>query len=441
MVADVQTQRDLELFEARDAGPSVFAAIDRTRTRAGRRHLRNILRHPLTDAEAIRDRQAAIRYFSAFDHQFSVPREQIEAVETYLDSNFATLTRGGVFGNLLESSWIALRYRDLLKHARDGILDVRRLLAAVHRLIEPLKGDHTPPSVKRLRSNVESLVGRINTGRLQRAESALAVLVVDRELRTQLLEDLRRLLAMLAEIDALAAAAILLQEEYSLSEVVEQSGPVFEGVDIWHPFLPEGVQNPVSLRGGQTLVFLTGPNMAGKTTYLKAVGICIYLAQCGLPVPAKRFAFAPVDHFVTGLSPEDNLREGISYFLAEIRRVKDVLQAVAAGRRTIAIFDEVFRGTNVADALEASKTVLVGCSKAKRSAFIFSSHLVELAEELKHLSSVEFRYFDGELEGHELHFDYRLRSGVSRKRFGMELLRREGLPDLLAAIPNGPVVA
>jgi DNA mismatch repair ATPase MutS len=222
---------------------------------------------------------------------------------------------------------------------------------------------------------------------------------------------------------------------------VEDSGPVLEGEGIWHPFLPKGTRNPVSLRAGQTLVFLTGPNMAGKTTYLKAVGICIYLAQCGLPVPAERFAFAPVDHFVTGLAPEDNLREGISYFLAEVRRVKDVVRAVAAGHRTIAIFDEVFRGTNVADALEASKTVLVGCSKAKRSTFIFSSHLVELAEELGGLPSVEFRYFDGELQGDELSFDYQLRSGVSKKRFGMELLRREGLPDLLAEIPHASAVA
>ena len=110
------------------------------------------------------------------------------------------------------------------------------------------------------------------------------------------------------------------------------------------------------------------------------------------------------------------------------------LELFEGGLRTIAIFDEAFRGINVADALEASKAVLVGCSRARRSTFIFSSHLVELADELSELDSVEFRYFDGELDGDDLRFDYRLRPGVSRKRFGMELLRREGLPELLAAI-------
>jgi DNA mismatch repair ATPase MutS len=400
-----------------------------------------MLRHPLTGPDAIRDRQEVIRYFAARGYQFSVPAQQIEAVQAYLDSNFDTLSRGRVLKAVLESSWIALRYRDLLDHARTGILDTRKLVAGAQRQLEALDRDDAPPAVRSLHEDLACLVERVGTDRLQRAESARAVLVVDRELRTALRDDLRQLLLLLAEFDAMAAAAVLLQEGYGLSEIVEDSGPVLEGEGIWHPFLPEGTRNPVSLRGGQTLVFLTGPNMAGKTTYLKAVGLCIYLAQCGLPVPAKRFALAPVDHLVTGLTPEDNLREGISYFLAEVRRVKDVVRAVAAGRRTIGIFDEVFRGTNVTDALEASKTVLVGCSKAEHSTFIFSSHLVELADELRDLDSVEFRYFDGELRGQELSFDYELRTGVSSKRFGMELLRREGLPDLLAEIPNASIVA
>lgn len=55
-------------------------------------------------------------------------------------------------------------------------------------------------------------------------------------------------------------------------------------------------------------MFLTGPNMAGKSSYLKAVGVCLYLSQCGLPVPAECFSCAPIDRLITGLSPKDNLR-------------------------------------------------------------------------------------------------------------------------------------
>jgi hypothetical protein len=217
MVADVQTQRDLEIFEARDAGPSVFAAIDRTRSRNGRRRLGDMLRHPLRGADAIRERQQLIRYFAACDHRFSVPSQQIEAVEAYLDTNFDTLSRSDALGTALESGWIALRYRDLLEHARSGILEVRRLLAAVRRQIEPLDRDDAPATARALHDELASLVDRIDTDRFQRAGSARAVLVVDRELRTELLDDLRRLLDRLAEIDALTAAAILEGEGFRLS--------------------------------------------------------------------------------------------------------------------------------------------------------------------------------------------------------------------------------
>lgn len=116
-----------------------------------------------------------------------------------------------------------------------------------------------------------------------------------------------------------------------------------------------------------------------------------------------------------------------------------MVAAVARGERTVAIFDEVFRGTNVTDALDATRTVLLGCSRARTSIFIFSSHLMELAEELEERSSVKFCCFEGDVEGSELRFDYQLRSGVSTQRFGMEVLRREGVPELLDAIPTSSV--
>lgn len=293
-----------------------------------------------------------------------------------------------------------------------------------------------PAQLGRLCQRIRELSDSVSAHDLQSAHSYVGVLEEDRRLRDDQRADLEDLLGALAELDALSAMSHLLDEGYCLTDIGEDGGTAVDGVGVWHPFLPGGVPNPISLRGGETLVFLTGPNMAGKTTYLRAVGVCVYLAQCGLPVPAQRFSLSPVDRFITGLSPEDNLREGVSYFLAEVRRVKEVVEAVVRGERTIAIFDEVFRGTNVTDALDASKAVLVGCSRAESSIFIFSSHLVELADELKDRASIKFCYFEGTLEGNRLSFDYRLRPGVSGQRFGMELLRREGVPGLLDSIPT-----
>lgn len=433
MITDVQTQRDLELFRARDGGASVLGTLDRTSTPGGRKRLSKMVDVPLATAEQIRSRQDSIRFLASANVPFPVPEELIKGARKYVESNYATLCAGGRIKRLADVAWIALRYPELIRFARAGLASTRQLMERVVRFVEAVSGAGLPSELAHIFDEIRAMDGDLRDV-IHGAHTRRAVLEADRTIRETFRRRMDQLMETVYELDALDSAAQLLREGYTLPEV-EDEGTHLEGEGLWHPFLPEAVANPVRLRGGETLVFLTGPNMAGKTTYLKAVGLALYLGQCGLPVPAQRLRFTPVDRFITGLAPEDNLRQGISYFLAEVRRVKEVVSAVARGERTVAIFDEVFRGTNVTDALEASKAVLLGCSRAPTSMFLFSSHLSELAEALADRESVKFCYFDGDLEGSELHFDYRLRPGVSSRRFGMELLRREGLPDILESIP------
>jgi len=437
MIVDAQTQRDLEIFRARDGGPPVMTALDRTRTRPGHRALNEALTTPQTDPAAIRGRQAAIDYLRECEIDFAIRPSSVEAVQAYLDSAYATVSHRGAIRQTVDSTWIALRYHDLLKHARGGIQALGRLLGETDRLLRRIDPPGAPGPLRELCDGIDHVTARVRARGIDRGGSYLRILAFDRELRTGLREELLGLLRALGELDMLCSTAELLDEGYTLPEIVDAPGAHVEAEGLWHPYLEKGVRNPIALHRGETLVFLTGPNMAGKTTYLRSVALCVYLAQCGFPVPARRLAFAPLDRLFTGLSPQDNLRTGISYFLAEVRRVKQVLEAVAEGRRTLAIFDEVFRGTNVADALDASRAVILGCARAGHSSFIFASHLSELAEELEEIDAVTLCHFDGRLGEAELRFDYRLRPGVSRKRFGMELLRREGLSELLEALPAG----
>lgn len=435
-IVDAQTQRDLEIFRARDGGPPVLAALDRTRTRPGHRVLSEALSEPLRDAAAIRGRQETLRYLRDREIDFAVRPSSVEAVQAYLDSAYATVSHRGPVRRILDATWIALRYRDLLKHARGGIGALGRLLGEADRLLRRIDPPGAPEPLRELCDGIDHVTALIRARGIYRGGSYLAVLALDRELRAGLRDELLGLLRGLGEIDMLCSTAELLDTGYALPELVDAPGAHVEGEGLWHPFLENGVRNPVALHRGETLVFLTGPNMAGKTTWLRSVALCVYLAQCGFPVPARRLAFTPLERLFTGLSPQDNLRTGISYFLAEVRRVKEVLAAVAEGRRTLAIFDEVFRGTNVTDALDASRAVIVACARAGHSSFVFASHLSELAEELEGIDTVTFHHFDGRLGEAEIRFDYRLRPGVSRKRFGMELLRREGLSELLEALPT-----
>jgi DNA mismatch repair protein MutS len=243
---------------------------------------------------------------------------------------------------------------------------------------------------------------------------------------------MQRMLHLVSELDALMAMAEALETfGLTLPEVVDEPRFTLEGEAIVHPFLPAPVANPVQVSGGESLVFLTGPNMAGKTTYLKAVAVSAYLAHVGMGVPASRLRISTLDGVMTSITPEENLRGGLSFFMAEVERVREVAEAVAGGGRILAMFDEVFRGTNVADARDASRLVILGFARSRTSGFVFSSHLVELAEDLRMESSVRFAFFEGRIEEGRARYDFRLREGVSSQRLGLQLLAERRVPDLL----------
>jgi DNA mismatch repair ATPase MutS len=117
--------------------------------------------------------------------------------------------------------------------------------------------------------------------------------------------------------------------------------------------------------------------------------------------------------------------------MAEVRRVREIVEGVLQWERSLVLVDEVFKGTNVKDALEASRLVIRGFSQNRTSGFIVSSHLVELAEELKDRESIQFSYFDGAIKDGQADYRYTVRSGVSDQRFGLHLLDQEGVPQLL----------
>jgi DNA mismatch repair ATPase MutS len=154
-------------------------------------------------------------------------------------------------------------------------------------------------------------------------------------------------------------------------------------------------------------------------------------------VPAKSFRFSPCDRLFSSIAVTDDLHGGISYFRAEALRVKAIAQAVTDGLRVIALMDEPFKGTNVKDAVDASRAVLRGLIDRPGNLFLVSSHLIELGDDMLASSRVDCRRFEAdEREGHLL-FDYVLRAGVSSQRLGMRVLLEEGIFTLLERARTG----
>ena len=240
---------------------------------------------------------------------------------------------------------------------------------------------------------------------------------------------IRGWLDAVGEFEALSALAGYAFEHPAdvLPEFVEQ-GPLFEAEEMTHPLLPaeKAVRNGVKLGAGLQLIVLSGPNMAGKSTFIRSVGVNAVLAQCGAPVRAKALKMSSVA-VAASICVLDSLSGGTSRFYAEIRRLK-VAEDLAAGEVPVLfLMDELLSGTNSHDRLEGTRLIVK--SLVDRGAIgIVSTHDLALAEipETMGERAANF-HFEDRLEEGKLIFDYKLKTGVVKTSNALELMRSIGL--------------
>jgi DNA mismatch repair protein MutS len=130
----------------------------------------------------------------------------------------------------------------------------------------------------------------------------------------------------------------------------------------------------------------------------------------------------------------DNIAKGESYFFNEVQRIKATVQKVTNGKKWLILIDELFKGTNVQDAMKCSSTVIEGLLKIKQSIFILSTHLYEIGDELKVHPNICFHYFETAVKDDQLSFSYQLKEGISNDRLGYLILKKEGVVGLLEGI-------
>lgn len=438
MRIDHDTLRDLEIHGGAPGVPGLVDHLNRARTRGGREAFRRRLTQPLESAAEIQAVQQTLRYIAAQRAVFeALPAEgQIADLTRYLNSRITTLgTLGGPAASF-ESLWIRLRYPDLYLEAKRGTQLVTAFLSTIRKLIADLE---EPPTL--LAAYVHEMQTMLRTSRLRllqarapRFGGPVNTFLRDRAARDGGRMPLRRLIELVFEIDALLSMSDVTVEKGYAFPTVDQDFRGIELRDLYHPFLQKPVVNDLQFAPGTRLVFLTGPNMAGKSTYLKACGIAVLLSHTGMGVPAREGRIGVLDRLVTAIRTEDNLRAGVSYFQAEARRVREVAQLLTDRRRCLVIADELFRGTNVKDACDASLTVLETFARVPNGFFLVASHLTELADALEQLRGVLLRCFDAALHEERVDFDYRIRSGVSAQRLGMKVLDKEGVLEILATL-------
>ena len=171
--------------------------------------------------------------------------------------------------------------------------------------------------------------------------------------------------------------------------------------------------------------------MAGKSTFIKAVGVCTYLAHIGMGVPAQSLQINFFDGLISNIHVIDNIIKGESYFFNEVQRIRKTIQQITDGKNWLVLIDELFKGTNVQDAMRCSTAVVEGLLKIKTALFILSTHLYEIGESLEKYPNIQFRYFETEVKDEQLYFNYVLKEGISNDRLGYLILKKEGVVNML----------
>ena len=202
---------------------------------------------------------------------------------------------------------------------------------------------------------------------------------------------------------------------------------VVDAREAGHPLINAGsrVNNEINIREGEFLI-VTGANMAGKSTYLRMIGVNLVLAMCGSPVCASSFRFAPVQVF-TSIRTRDSLSENESYFYAELKRLKAIIDELRNGTKLFILLDEILKGTNSRDKHAGSEALL------KQMIFFKTTGVVATHDVL--LGKLNDRFpdhirnhcFEVDIEGDQLQFDYRLRDGISKNLNATILMREMGI--------------
>ena len=317
-IADKQTLDDLNLLGKYKSG-SVFHLFNRVQTAGGEKLLEEMFRHPLQDPEAINQRSRLLLYFQQKPVTFSLNPAQVKAMEHYLGlagNGSALLTTGSTLRTKLLQLMGVKERHELLITGMEATKEVLKSFAAVLTTIAALDPQH--PFLELVSDNrqllqEEQLSLFLLSGPVQQLP-VLKLARFDYSLRTILYEKLKGILQNIYLLDVLVSVAVVAREKgFSYAQALPAAENTIRMQGLYHPGITGAVTNSVSLHGNSNVIFLTGANMAGKSTFMKSFGIAIYLAHMGFPLAVERMVFSIRDGLFSSINVPDNLKMGYSH--------------------------------------------------------------------------------------------------------------------------------
>jgi DNA mismatch repair ATPase MutS len=436
-IADKQTLDDLNLL-GKYKNNSVYRLFDHVVTDGGRKLLDNMFNNPLTNADAINKRCSIFQYVGSRSMTFPFTNEDFSIMENYLSSG------GG--GSILSTATGMISKKVLSSLAQDkeyGIIEAElcktiELLNVFSDFISKLQQQDAENPYQ---EEIRTIKNILSDKRLQWLSSErgirkipLAKLIrYDNTLRSAMYEEMRTISDVIYNLDVcIAVSGVANAKGFAYPQAFPKEKNVFAVTGLFHPGLAKAVANSISVHQHSNVIFLTGANMAGKSTFMKSFGISFYLAHMGFPVAAESMQFSVKDGMYSSINVPDNLNMGYSHFYAEVLRVKKVAEEVSDSKDLLVIFDELFKGTNVKDAYDATLAITEAFSENRNCFFIISTHIIEVGEALReHSDHFQFVYLPTVMDGHVPRYTYRLEEGITTDRHGMMIIENEGILDII----------
>jgi DNA mismatch repair protein MutS len=439
-IADKQTLEDMNLLGKYNQH-SIFNLFNKVKTSGGEKLLQQMFQTPLTDAELINKRSETFEYFQRKQTTFPFSNEQFGTMENYLSGSCGKYFPG-VFVSLASKKILATIVRDEeYPKIQSGLHQTIAVLYHCKTFVSQLEEDGKKIAQKHpFHDELQTVKSILNDPKLEwlgkeqttAKYSLQKTASYDHLLRHTMRSALQTVMNTFYMLDVYLAVATLAKDKsFGYAKALPKEANLFSATELRHPNINKAVANPVSFHKDSNLIFLTGANMAGKSTFMKAFGINVYLAHMGFPVAASNMQFSVKQGIYTSINVPDNLDMGLSHFYAEVLRVKKVAEEVSSDKDLVIIFDELFKGTNVKDAYDATLAVTAAFSEYRNCLFIISTHIIEAGEVLKQQSNIQSLYLPTIMNGSIPTYTYQLQPGISADRHGMMIIENEGILELL----------
>lgn len=436
-ITDKQTISDLDILGKRGKA-SIYDIFNQTRTNGGAKLLEKMFSCPLSDLHEINYRSRIIKCFHSSNIAFPIESELLDAAEKYLDN---TDTRSQLMN---EDDNLGRKVRTIMKTDIESQMitnGISALIIIFHdlrifmtRISELFSNTEFKEEMTGIYSIIDDLRWRAIYNRRPGKKIPFSDMVeLDKLFRFTNREQVITLLERVYVIDVyMSVARIAALKNMTFAEAFVKGDNYLKLEGVYHPFLKHPVANTIIISKEKNVVFLTGANMAGKSTFMKAVGIAVYLAHMGFPVPVAKMEFSVCDGIFTTINLPDNLNSGFSHFYSEVLRVKKMAEQVKAGKNIFVIFDELFRGTNVKDAYEATVAITRALTQKPNCMFVMSTHLMEAGEVLKvDNTRINFLFLPTIMKEGNPVYTYRLEAGISADRHGMMIIQKENILNIL----------